>query len=180
MKSIILAVTLLVAISLVACTISPTTTTQTAGSNITPASTQSIPTITPTQTTLSNAAEEVKIRDLVENFGTRLQNVPLQAPDAAQEMQKQYAEFVSPALLEMWMNDISKAPGRIVSSPWPDRIEINTLSKENSDRYTITGFVIEITSTEVTSGEAAAKIPVRMVVQRGQERWLLTEYTEEQ
>ena len=116
----------------------------------------------------------------MENFGKRLQNVSLQAADAAQEIQKQYSEFVTPALLEMWMNDVSKAPGRIVSSPWPDRIEITTLSKESTDRYELTGFVVEITSLELVNGGAATKIPFRMVVQKVQGSWLITEYAEEQ
>lgn len=119
------------------------------------------------------------VRYVVENFGKRLQNVSLQSPDAAQEMQKQYSEFVSAALLETWMNDISKAPGRIVSSPWPDRIEITALTKEGSDKYVIAGFVVEVTSMEIVSGGAAAEIPVRIVVQKDQGRWLITEYAEE-
>jgi hypothetical protein len=44
----------------------------------------------------------------------------------------------------------------------------------------INGFVVEVTSVEVVNGGAAAKIPVRIVVQRGQGRWLITEYAEEQ
>lgn len=126
----------------------------------------------------SSASEEGTVRYIVENFGKRLQNVSLQSPNAAQEMKEQYSEFVSPALLETWMNDVSKAPGRIVSSPWPDRIEITTLIKEGSDKYVITGFVVEVTSMEVVSGGTAAKISVRIVVQKVQERWLITEYAE--
>src|SRR5574341_1551535 len=155
MKHIIM--TLLVTVSLVACSIPPTTSAHTS----------------------SNTAEEAEIRDLVENFGKRLQAVPLLSSNAAQEIQKQYSEFVSPALLDIWMNDVSKAPGRIVSSLWPDRIEITTLAKEGSDRCVITGFVVEVTSMEVVNGGAAAKIPVRVVVQKGQGRWLITEYAEE-
>jgi DNA-binding TFAR19-related protein (PDSD5 family) len=69
----------------------------------------------PIQITASNVAEEAEIKALVENFAKRLQNVSLQAPDAAQEMEKQYAEFVSPALLALWKTDVFKAPGRIGS-----------------------------------------------------------------
>ncbi len=69
----------------------------------------------------SSMDEANHVRYVVENFGKRLQNVSLQSPDAVQEMQKQYSESVSPALLETWMNDLSKAPGRVISSPWPDR-----------------------------------------------------------
>jgi len=141
--------------------------------------------IAPTQTPVSNitptsnVTKEAEVRDLIKDFGKRLQVVSLQAPDAAQEIQDQYSEFVEPALLEGWMNDTMNAPGRIVSSPWPDRIEISTLSKEGSDRYVINGFVIEVTSLEVANGGAAAKIPVRMVVQNDQGNWLIAEYAEE-
>jgi hypothetical protein len=89
------------------------------------------PTLTPLLSSTGNtiaAGEETAVRDLVDNFGKKLRNVSLLAPDAAQELQKQYAEFVSPVLLETWMKDVSKAPGRKVSSPWPDRIEITSLA----------------------------------------------------
>src|SRR5574342_185687 len=110
MKYVIRTITMLATVSLVACT----------RLSNTPALTLS-PTeaATPTQTNTNNAAEEAEVRNLVENVGKRLQGVSLLSPEAAQEMQQQYSEFVSPALLETWMNDVSKAPGRMVSSPWP-------------------------------------------------------------
>ena len=167
---------LLVTVSLVACSILPTTSMQTTSNTATPSI---VTRILPTQMIATNAQEKTEVRDLVENFGKRLQNVSLLAPDAAQEIQEQYSEFVSPTLLEMWMNDVSKAPGRIVSSPWPDRIEITTLTREGSERYVVTGFVVEVTSVEVANGGAAAKIPVRIIVQNDQGRWLIAEYAEE-
>ena len=176
MKSRILVITLVVTVYFVSC--SPLTpSTQTIPSN-----TVSTPTslaTTSSQSSTSHSAEESQIRDLVDKFGKRLQTVSLLAPDAAQEIKDQYSEFVSPKLLETWMNDVSTAPGRMVSSPWPDRIEITTLSKQNSDRYEITGYVIEVTSLEIVNGEAAAKIPVHMVAQKDQGRWQIVEYTEE-
>jgi len=169
---------MLVFVSLVACSSALSTPSQTVvegRTNVPPA----VPP-TPAQTTMSNAADETQIRDLVENFGNKLKLVSLLAPNSAQDLQRQYADFVSLPLLESWRNDVSKAPGRMVSSPWPDRIEITTLSKEDSDRYAVTGLVIEITSTEIGTHKAAAKIPVHMVLQKEQGRWLITAYTEEQ
>ena len=160
MKDRILAISLLAAVLLSACAA--------------PAP-EPVPTAMPTP----SVDEEAQVRSLVENFGRRLQMVSLLAPTAAQDLQKQYVEFVSPALLETWTKDVSKAPGRMVSSPWPDRIEITTLSKEGADRYVMAGFVVEVTSVEMVNGGAAVKRPVRMVVQREQGRWLITEYTEE-
>ena len=166
---------LLAAVLLFAC--ASTTPKQATASN-----TATIPlavTTTPTTPTAVYADEEVEVKNLVENFGTKLQNVSLQAPNAAQEIRKQYSEFVTPALLEMWSSDVSKAPGRIVSSPWPDHIEITSLSKEDSERYEINGFVVELTSSEVVNGGTAVKIPVRILIQNDQGRWLITEYAEE-
>lgn len=81
-----------------------------------------MPTATPTKPSAQEAsgAEEAEIMDLVENFGKRLQAVWLQSPNVVQEIREQYSEFVSPSLLETWMSDLSKAPGRAFSSPWPD------------------------------------------------------------
>ena len=163
---------LLADVLLFAC--APTTPTQTAASNTATVSLAAI-----TTPTAGYSEEEVEVRNLVENFGTKLQNVSLQAPDTAQEIQKEYSEFVTRALLEMWTNDISKAPGRIVSSPWPDHIEITSISKKSSDKYEINGFVVELTSLEVVNGGAAAKIPIHIIVQNDQGRWLITEYSEE-
>jgi hypothetical protein len=126
-----------------------------------------------------NPADEAAIRQLVEAFGKRLQSVSLLAPDAAQEMQQQYSEFVSPGLLQTWMSNPSEAPGRLVSSPWPDRIEITAMQKEAADRYLITGFVVEVTSVEVVNGGAAARIPVRMVVERLAAGWRISELMEQ-
>ena len=171
---------LLVAVSLVSCSIPPTASAQRiSGTATVPIAINPTSTVTPTQIIAATAAEETEIRNLVENFGKKLQDVSLQAPDAAQEIQMQYSEFVSPALLETWMSDVSTAPGRIVSSPWPDRIEITTLTKEGSEKYVVTGFVVEVTSVEVVNGGAAAKIPVHFVVQKGQGSWLITEFAEE-
>jgi hypothetical protein len=181
MKHFIFVLTLLAIVSLAACSIQVSTLTQTTTSDTatdSPAA-AAIPTTASIPTTANQTTEETKIRDLAEDFGKRLQAVSLLGPNVTQEMRKQYSEFVSPALLEIWMNDVLKAPGRMVSSPWPDRIEITTLSKAGSDRYEITGFVIEVTSTEAGIDNTAAKIPVRMIVQRVQEGWLITEYTEE-
>ena len=116
----------------------------------------------------------------MEGFGKKLQNVSLLSPDAAQQIQKQYAEFVSLALLEMWVNDLSVAPGRIVSSPWPDRIEIISLEWADANTYEISGHIVEVTSNEVVNGGEAGRVLVHIVVKRSNGGWWITEYSEEQ
>jgi hypothetical protein len=178
MKTMIM--TLLIPIALVACSVQPTKPVpSTSHTAIVPTVTLTTPALTPTQIASNNTTEEDEVRDLVESFGKTLKTVSLLSPDAAKEIDKRYAEFVSRPLLEMWISDVSKAPGKTVSSPWPDRIEISTLAREGSGRYVMSGSIIEVTSMEEVNGGAADKIPVRVVVQKDQGRWLITDYTEE-
>jgi len=170
-------ITLTAVFLLAACTIPPAAPIQTPAI---PFAARTTATAAPIKSTTGNTAEETRVRDLVESFGKKLQVVSLLAPDAAQEIQQQYSGFVTPALLEIWMKNVSKAPGRMTSSPWPDRIEIIALTNEGSDKFEINGFVVEITSLEVVNGGAAARIPVHIVAVKDQGHWLITEYAEGQ
>lgn len=127
-----------------------------------------------------DASEAAAVREVVETFGKRLQMVSLQSPQAAEGMQAQYADLVSPDLLAAWMSAPLEAPGRMVSSPWPERIEITSLARQGVDSYVVTGEVVEVTSAELVSGGAAARLPVRIVVQKIQGRWLISAYVAEQ
>lgn len=124
----------------------------------------------------SQEAEEPTVRNLVENFGKKLQMVSLQAPKEVLEksMRENYGDFVSPELLSKWIQNPSIAPGRIVSSPWPDRIEINSLTKVAEAKYELSGEIIEITSVEAVQGGVANKQPLHLTVEKRDDRWLIT------
>ncbi len=115
------------------------------------------------------------IKDLVGSFGGTLQLVSLQAPEGevGKSIQEYYGEFISPALLEKWLSDPGTAPGRAVSSPWPDRIEILSVDNLADDAYEVKGEIIEVTSVEKVSGEAAFKSPVTLVVKKIGDQWLI-------
>ena len=136
----------------------------------------------------SNMTEEPEPQDktneeavvkLIEEFGKKLQMVPLQAPQdiVSQGMRENYGDYVTPALLEKWQNDPQQAPGRLVSSPWPDRIEVLAVEKTADDTYQVEGEIIEITSVEQESGGAAAKRPITAAVKKHGERWLIDTVT---
>ena len=74
-------------------------------------------------------------------------------------IEENYAEFVTPTLLEDWMKNPQKAPGRNLSSPWPDRIEILSIEKTVKNAFEVKGEVIEITSVEKVNGGIAGKRP---------------------
>ncbi|MGE5549017.1 MAG: hypothetical protein ACM3ZC_00605 [Bacteroidota bacterium] len=123
--------------------------------------------------------EEDIVRKLVEDFGKKLQLVSLSAsPEiAGQSIQENYSAFISPALLSKWLRDPQKAPGRMVSSPWPDRIEVSSLTKVAESLYKVSGNIVEITSVEKANGGSAATRPVILMVKKMNGRFLIDEVT---
>ena len=120
-------------------------------------------------------AVEADVYSVVEDFGSRLQRVSLLSPTVEEDMRQEYADLVSPELLEQWIFDPSSAPGRLTSSPWPDRVDIHSVESVSDTRYAITGEIVEITSTEVGSDEAANRIPIRLTVEKSGEHWVITD-----
>jgi len=84
-------------------------------------------------------------------------------------LEQNYKDFVAPSLLAEWKNDPSKALGRLTSSPWPDRIEIDEVEKISDDAYLVQGYIIEMTST----GETTIKRRVALSVEKNDGRWLI-------
>lgn len=129
----------------------------------------------------SSASESDKqeVVSLVEGFGGALKMVSLTAPTeiAAKSIEEQYAQYITPELLAAWKADPQSAPGRRVSSPWPDRIEIKEITPSGKGEYTVSGEIIEITSVEMQSGGAAAKYPVTLQVTKQDNRWLISAVT---
>lgn len=115
------------------------------------------------------------VESLVESFGKKLQMVSLQSPKEILEksMQENYGDLVSQELLTEWINDPLNAPGRLTSSPWPDRIEILNVEKSSENAYEVKGEIIEITSTEKESGGIAAKRPITLVIKKSTTTGLL-------
>jgi hypothetical protein len=126
----------------------------------------------------SSPAEEATVRGVVEGFGQKLKMVSLLSPSAAEDMKAQYSDYVSSALLEKWMGSPETAPGRMVSSPWPNRIEITSIKSTKLNDYSVTANVVEITSAEISKGGYTDKIPVQITVKKINEKWLIVEYAQ--
>jgi hypothetical protein len=113
--------------------------------------------------------DEAAAKSLVKNFGHTLKNVSLLSPTAAQDIRKNYKDLIAPELLEKWKADPAKALGRLTSSPWPDRIEIDDIEKTNGHTYRVNGRIIEITSV----GGIAAERGVEIIVGKFGDNWLI-------
>jgi hypothetical protein len=122
------------------------------------------------------ANEQRELKEFVERFGKELRNVRLDVSGVTDRLRTVYSEYVSPELLASWIRDPFQAPGQIASSPWPDRIEIETVSNPTGQTYEVTGRVIELTSWELTHGGVANQLPIRMTVERRDGRLRITQY----
>jgi len=108
---------------------------------------------------------------LVEGFGAKLKSVYLTSPPeiVVQDITKNYGGYVEQELLMEWLNDPQKAPGRLTSSPWPERIEILSLEKLSENIYTVKGKIIEVTSA--STDEKPVTIQVKKTAEG---RWLIS------
>lgn len=125
----------------------------------------------------SEQTDEALIRVVVEDFGKSLKNVSLQAPKeiVIKSIEENYKDFITPQLLDTWKADYSKALGRFVSSPWPDRIEIQEITKINDTQYLVKGKIIEITSVEEIEGGVANERDVEISVVKSNDKWLIND-----
>lgn len=124
-------------------------------------------------------ANKKDITSLVENFGKKLQMFSLLADKeiVSKSMQENYGDFVAPELLAKWKSNPESAPGRTVSSPWPDRIEVQSIEKVSEGIYKVKGEIIEITSVEQKNGGVAAKRAITLEIKKIENRWLIDDVT---
>ncbi len=116
-----------------------------------------------------------KVESLVANFGQKLKMVSVLAPEdiLIESIEEHYSEFISPGLLEKWKENPQSVPGRFTSSPWPERIEILSTNRISKDKYEVEGEIIEVTSSDMSSEEAASKIPVVLTIIKNNEKWVI-------
>jgi hypothetical protein len=119
-------------------------------------------------------------RRVVERLGARLRRVSLLAPDSVvdREIRTAYASLVTPELLQRWLAEPARAPGREVSSPWPERIEVRSVTAEGEGTCRVAGEVVYVTSAERAHGGAAARVPVTLRV-TADGGWRISEYRAE-
>jgi hypothetical protein len=110
--------------------------------------------------------------DVVKDFGSRMKQVSITAPPetAARSIRETYGGLVDPSLLDAWASSPADAPGRAVSSPWPDRIEVKS-SSQSGEETIVAGEIVEATST----GEAR-RVPIEIRLRRTNGEWLITAF----
>lgn len=129
--------------------------------------------VTPTSQAIEDSAARQEVIALIESFGSKLQQVALLEPeeDLKADLMKYYGDLVEHDLLDVWLADPEAAPGRLTSSPWPDRIEAVAVEKIDSGLWRVEGKLIEVTSVEGPGGTPAALRPIEAVVENTSEGW---------
>lgn len=111
----------------------------------------------------------------VASFGQTLQNVSLLAPNASSTIATTYAPYVDPALLKQWEANPESAPGRVVSSPWPDHIQITSVTPQGAG-YVVDGNLIFMTSNSAENGGNDGTTPVVIQLLDENGSWMIVAF----
>ena len=113
------------------------------------------------------ADEKSQITTLVEDFGKKLKSVDLLSPEEmiVQSIQQNYSPYLTANLLMKWTFDPYQAIGRFVSSPWPDRIEIDSMERIDDNTVKVKGYVIWVVSGNGTL-DVTDRVPAVLIVKK--------------
>jgi hypothetical protein len=126
----------------------------------------------------SSFSDVSQVRMTVSSFGDQLQKMPLIADQDLIDkgMDIYYGVYIHQDLLAKWKADPLHAPGRLTSSPWPDRIEVTNTTKTSADTYTVDANIIEVANGNGGT-EVVSTIPVTFTLTRGPDGWQITGYS---
>ena len=136
-----------------------------------------VSTSTPATTTPALTPEETAVSAAVTAFGTKEQLVSLLAPNASTTIASQYGSYVVPSLLTSWEADPQSAPGRVVSSPWPDHITIGSIT-QTATGYEVTGTLVLMSSNSVEHGGNDGTDPLKIDLVNQNGKWLISRYSD--
>lgn len=123
---------------------------------------------------LHNSSEN-QARAVVTEFGSHLKDVSLLAPNASSTIGAVYAPYVDPSLLAAWQASPQDAPGRAVSSPWPDSIVIDSIQPQGQG-YIVNGHMVFMTSEEQANGGNAGTQAVVLQIAPESGQWLIVAF----
>ena len=111
--------------------------------------------------------EKSQITTLIDDFGKKLTSVDLLSPEEiiAEDIQKYYSPYLTTNLLSKWVFDPYQAMGKFVSSPWPDRIEIDSMERIDDNTVKVKGYVIWVVSGNGTL-DVTDRVPTVLIVKK--------------
>lgn len=111
--------------------------------------------------------EKYQITALVDDFGKKLTSVDILSPEdiIAEDIQKYYSPYLTTNLLSKWVFDPYQAMGKFVSSPWPDRIEIDSMERLDDNTVKVKGYVIWVVSGNGAL-DVTDRVPAVLIVKK--------------
>ncbi len=99
-----------------------------------------------------------KVREVVEALGRNMKQVQLLADKSIRwkEMRAAYTTLATPSALREWIDNPAGAPGREVSSPSPERIEVTSMRMSAPGVCLVEGLVVYTASVGVASRRKVA------------------------
>ena len=120
-------------------------------------------------------ADEAAVRAVVVQFGSNLDKVSTLSPTAGGEIAAAYGPYVSSSLLSIWQKTPAIAPGKLVSSPWPDHIDIRSVQKTDA-YYHVEGTIVLMTEADKVQNSNSGSIPAHMIVSKSDNRWKISTF----
>ena len=119
---------------------------------------------------IMSKSERAEVTALVENFGSKMKDVSLSSPKniIISEMKSAYSPFISKSLMDSWEQDPSEIIGRLTSSPWPEKIEIDSIEKLDKYKIDVKGKIVYVASGNgklVETGKTPIELTIRKVPQ---------------
>ncbi len=127
-------------------------------------------------TSLSQDPADVHaIYQVVGEFGARLKYVEMTAlqQTTISDVRLNLTGLITDRLYHLFMQDMSRIPGRYPSRPWPERIEIISVQKLDTTTYRVHGNQVMMTSDALTQGGNAGETPITLTVKRVGGTWLV-------
>ncbi|MHB8070419.1 MAG: hypothetical protein ACYDHF_00505 [Candidatus Cryosericum sp.] len=129
----------------------------------------------PSTTPPPSAADVNAIYQVVGEFGARLKDVVITTSDqdVITAVDINLKQLITDRLYQVLVQDKIRIPGRYVSSPWPDRIEIDSVQMLDSGSYTIHGSQVVMTDDTVAHGGNAGETPITLTLKKVNGVWLV-------
>jgi hypothetical protein len=133
----------------------------------------------PSTTTPPSAADINAIYQVVGEFGARLKDVGLIAPDqdVITAMDFNLKQLITDRLYQAFVQDTSRIPGRVGSSPWPEGIEIVSVQRLDNGSYTVVGNQIMMDSDALAHGGNDGETPITLTFKKVNGTWLIDDVT---
>ena len=133
----------------------------------------------PSATTQPNETDMNAIYQVVGEFGARLKDVDITAPNQniITAVDFNLKGFITNRLYQVFVQDKIRIPGRYVSSPWPERIEIASVQMLDSGSCTVNGSQIVMTDDTLAHGGNAGEEPITLTLKKVNGIWLIDDVT---